>query len=71
MTLPIYQNANNTTKLLFEAAILHQKELFNQAKSKYDTALKSAPDNSLAKMMYSFFCNELGEIESAAETLEK
>ena len=70
-TLPIYQNADNTTKLLFEAAILHQKELFNQAKSKYDAALKSAPDNSLAKMMYSYFCNELGEIESAAETLEK
>ena len=68
-SLVIYQQADATTQNLFEAAQFHQNGFYLSAQQKYKDALAKTPGNSLAKMMYSFFCNEMGETENAAAIL--
>ena len=69
--LSLYKESDQITKELMEASQLHLANLFLLSQKKYNDILKKAPGNSLAKMMYAYFCNELGEIENAAEILEK
>jgi hypothetical protein len=40
------------------------------AQTKYKEAIAISPKNSLAKMMYSLFCKNMNEIESAVEALK-
>jgi hypothetical protein len=68
--LNLYKNADNVTKQLMEAYQLHQKGWLLASQNAYLTAIKQNSKNDLAKMMYSFFCIELGEVESAASALK-
>ncbi|MGB4958433.1 MAG: hypothetical protein WBO36_03100 [Saprospiraceae bacterium] len=65
-----YQKADEVTKLLMQAHQLEEANLFLSANEKYNEAIKLAPDNSLVKMMYAYFCNNMGETESAARALK-
>ncbi len=66
----IYQNANNTVKLLMEAHQMEENKFFLSAQTKYQKAIEIEPNNSLAKMMLSFFCFNMNEIESAKNALK-
>jgi hypothetical protein len=40
------------------------------AQTKYKKAIVMSPKNSLAKMMYSLFCKNMNEVESAVKALK-
>jgi len=69
-SLEIYKKANAELMLLMVAHQLEDTGLILAAQSKYKNAMKVAPKNSLAKMMYSLFCINLNEVESAAKALK-
>jgi len=69
-SLEIYKKANAELMLLMVAHQLEETGLILAAQSKYKNAMKVAPKNSLAKMMYSLFCINLNEVESAAKALK-
>jgi hypothetical protein len=66
----IYQKANTSVKLLMEAHQMEEDGFFLSAQTKYKKAIQTDPNNSLAKMMYSLFCNNMNEIKSAVEALK-
>ena len=69
--LAIYKASDAITKELFEASQYQASGFFLLTQKKYNEIAAKAPGNNLAKMMYAFFCNEMGEIENAAAILEK
>jgi hypothetical protein len=66
----IYNKASNNIKLLMEAHQMEEKGFLLAAQEKYKKAMEMDPKNSLAKMMYSYYCKNLDEVESAAKALK-
>jgi hypothetical protein len=66
----IYQKANPDTRLLMEAHQWEESGYLLEAQTKYKEAIRMSPKNSLAKMMYSLFCYNLNELQSAVEALK-
>ncbi len=66
----IYQKANTDIRSLMEAHEMEEAGLLLSAQSRYLKVTKMSPNNSLAKMMYAQFCNNMNEIESAAKALK-
>ena len=66
----IYKKANEDFRMLMEAHVMEDAGLLLAAQSRYLKVTKMSPNNSLAKMMYAQFCNNMNEIESAAKALK-
>jgi hypothetical protein len=66
----IYKKSNSDMQLLMEASQLEEEGFLLAAQTKYKEALVVSPKNSLAKMMYSLFCKNMNEIESATKALK-
>jgi len=69
-TAAIYKKANTDIRLLMEAHQMEEGGFLLAAQTKYKKALDISPKNSLAKMMYSLFCKNMNEIESAVKALK-
>jgi hypothetical protein len=57
-------------KLLMEANQMEEEGFLLAAQTKYKKAIAISPKNSLAKMMYSLFCKNMNEVESALQALK-
>ena len=66
----IYKKSNTDIQLLMEAHQMEEGGFLLAAQTKYKEAIAMAPKNSLAKMMYSLFCKNMNEIESAVKALK-
>jgi hypothetical protein len=66
----IYKKANTDIQILMEAHQMEEEGFLLAAQSKYKKAITNSPKNSLAKMMYSLFCKNMNEVESAVEALK-
>ncbi len=69
-TAAIYKKANTDIRILMEAHQMEEEGFLLAAQAKYKEALTISPKNSLAKMMYSLFCKNMNEIESAVKALK-
>ncbi len=69
-TAGIYKKADTVIRLLMEAHQMEEEGFLLAAQTKYKKALAISPKNSLAKMMYSLFCKNLNEVESAVKALK-
>jgi len=70
-TIDIYKKFDPATQALMRAFQLEEKGLLLSAQETYLNAIINSPGNSLARMMYAYFCFELGEVESAVNALRK
>ncbi len=66
----IYKKSNADIRLLMEAHQMEEEGFLLSAQSKYKKAMVMSPKNSLAKMMYSLFCKNMNEVESAVKALK-
>jgi hypothetical protein len=66
----IYKKSNADMKLLMEANQMEEEGFLLAAQTKYKKAIAISPKNSLAKMMYSLFCKNMNEVESAVQALK-
>jgi hypothetical protein len=69
-TTDIYKKSNADMKLLMEANQMEEEGFLLAAQTKYKKAIAISPKSSLAKMMYSLFCKNMNEVESAVKALE-
>ena len=66
----LYKKANEHIRMLMEAHVMEDAGLLLAAQSRYLKVIELSPNNSLAKMMYAQFCNNMNEIESAVKALK-
>ncbi len=66
----IYKKSNADIRLLMEAHQMEGEGFLLSAQTKYKKAIVMSPKNSLPKMMYSLFCKNMNEVESAVKALK-